>query len=447
MSSRPRLERDYTASDEYGEPTEHPPTVSRNSVAYRKAQKPQEEYDVPDNYYELNELASQSPKYGNVLEDRVSPRHSAEYRHGSRDGSDGLQDNITELPARPPLSDANVYPARSKELAVPSGRSIADVNNIRPPAPRDEVSRFATELYTISYLIIFSILGTLARLGLQALTFYPGAPVQVGVLWANFAGSIFMGFLQEDQHRFREHRRSFVFDPTKRNDVHMRQDGMALRQNDAAVSSEQKAPAKTTIPLYIGLATGFCGSLTSFSSFIRDTFLALSNNLAVPVSHISSAPISTSSVVPRNGGYSFMALCAVILTTTILCLGALRLGAHLALALDTLTPKIPRLFARKAMDRMAVFLKGQHGFGRVSWQSGRQIAQPTPLTKRKSSGGEMLYLHSYLRLLGACSVSTHHCTLTAEADGSLLEPLRSICLARLWKACFLTCNRYHWAVG
>ena len=361
MSSRPRLERGYTASDEYGEPTEHPPTGSKNSVAYHKAQ---EEYDVPDSYCELNELASHSPKYGTVLEDRVSPRHSAEYRHRPRDGSDGLQDNITELPAPPPLSDAHIYPASSKESAFPSGRPIAD-ENIRPPAPRDEVSRSATELYTISYLIIFSILGTLARLGLQALTFYPGAPVQVGVLWANFAGSVIVGFLQEDQKSFREHRRSFVFDPTKRNDVHMRQDGMALRQNAAAVSSEQKAPAKKTIPLYIGLATGFCGSLTSFSSFMRDAFLALSNNLPVPVSHISSAPISTSSVVPRNGGYGFMAICAVIISTTILCLGALRLGAHLALALDSLTPKLPRLFARKAMDRMVVFISWTAWLGAV----------------------------------------------------------------------------------
>ena len=373
MSSGSRLERDYTASDEYDDPAEQPPTGSRNSVAChvsqacRKTQEPQEEYDVPDNYYELNELATHILG-SNVLENPVSQRHSAENR---QTGFDGLQDNTTELAAPPPLTDANVYPASSKESALPSSLATADENKIRPPAPCEKVSRLATELYTISYLILFSILGTLARLGLQALTFYPGAPVQVGVLWANFAGSLVMGFLQEDQNLFREHYRPFAFNSAERNDVesNMRQDGTVLGQNNAVVqrqaSNEQKAATKKTIPLYVGLATGFCGSFTSFSSFIRDAFLALSNHLPVPVSHISSAPINARSVVPRNGGYSFMAICAVIITTTILSLGALRLGAHLAIALDSLTPKLSRLFARKTVDRMIVFVSWTAWLGSV----------------------------------------------------------------------------------
>ena len=355
------------ALDEYDEPAEQSPTGSRNSVAThvpqarRTAQEPQEEYDVPDNYYELNELESHSLVDENVLEDRVSQKHSAERRHKSRDGFDDLQDNITELAAPPPLSDANVYPASSKESALPSGRPIADQNNIWPPAPREKVSRRATELYTISYLILFSLLGTLARLGLQALTFYPGAPVQVGVLWANFAGSFVMGFLQEDQSLFREHCRQSVSDPTKRNDVerNMRQDGTQQ------ASREQQAATKKTIPSYIGLATGFCGSFTSFSSFMRDAFLALSNHLPVPVSHIPSAPINASGIVPRNGGYSFMAICAVMITTIVLCLGALRLGAHVAIALESLTPTVPQLFARKTVDRMTVLISWTAWLGAI----------------------------------------------------------------------------------
>lgn len=370
MSSWPRLERDHTASDEYDEPAEQPPTGSRNSVTRHQTQEPQEEYDVPDNNYELDELAAHFPG-SSVLEHRVSQRHSAENRLRSGDGFDGLQDNITELAAPPPLSDANEHPASSKESSLRSGLPIADETNIRPPAPREKVSRFATELYIISYLVFFSILGTLARLGLQALTFYPGAPVQVGVLWANFAGSLVMGFLLEDQNLFREHRRHCVSDRTKRNDVehNMRQDDTALRQNNAAMqkqaSSKQKAATKKTVPLYIGLTTGFCGSFTSFSSFMRDGFLALSNHLPLPVSHISSAPMNTSVVIPRNGGYSFMAICAVIITTIILCLGALRLGAHLAIAIDSLTSKIPRLSARKTVDRMIVFISWTGWLGAV----------------------------------------------------------------------------------
>ncbi|KAJ4304250.1 hypothetical protein N0V88_001863 [Collariella sp. IMI 366227] len=63
----------------------------------------------------------------------------------------------------------------------------------KPEEGKFEVSRFATQLYTISYLVLFSILGTLARLGLQALTTYPGTPVIFPSLWPNFAGSLIMG--------------------------------------------------------------------------------------------------------------------------------------------------------------------------------------------------------------------------------------------------------------
>src|SRR5436305_11274869 len=73
------------------------------------------------------------------------------------------------------------------------------------PSPiRQKTSSFATQLYTVSYLVLFSMLGTLARLGVQALTFYRGAPVVTSVLWANFGGSLIMGFLSEDRQLFKE---------------------------------------------------------------------------------------------------------------------------------------------------------------------------------------------------------------------------------------------------
>jgi hypothetical protein len=68
----------------------------------------------------------------------------------------------------------------------------------------DKPSATATKVYTISYLILFAILGTLARLGLQALTFFPGALIVFSELWANFAGTVVMGFLMEDRKLFLE---------------------------------------------------------------------------------------------------------------------------------------------------------------------------------------------------------------------------------------------------
>src|SRR5271168_3913106 len=70
--------------------------------------------------------------------------------------------------------------------------------------PTKRASEFVTQVYTISYLILFAILGTLARLGLQAITFYPAAPLVFSSLWPNFGGSLFMGFLSEDRMLFKE---------------------------------------------------------------------------------------------------------------------------------------------------------------------------------------------------------------------------------------------------
>ncbi|KAL6239727.1 hypothetical protein BDW75DRAFT_198131 [Aspergillus navahoensis] len=205
--------------------------------------------------------------------------------------------------------DEEAYPERGRNTRgpEPEHKSLPE---------REPLSPHATTLYTLSYLIFFSIFGTLARLGLQALTFYPGAPVVTGVLWANVGGSLLMGFFLEDKNVFREEWGTPNKDPSS-------------NSTSKAEESRRHTSVKKTIPLYIGVTTGFCGSFTSFSSFIRDTFLALSNDLL-------PADLSNASPTPRNGGYSFLALIAVVLTTVSLSLSALIAGSHLALALNHL---------------------------------------------------------------------------------------------------------------
>ncbi|KAJ9637710.1 hypothetical protein H2199_007201 [Coniosporium tulheliwenetii] len=196
------------------------------------------------------------------------------------------------------------------------------------------------QLYTISYLILFSILGTLARVGIQWLTFYPGAPVITPVLWSNFAGSLFLGFLSEDQRLFR----------CPRN-----------RSKNEAAARTAHAKVKKTIPLYVGLATGFCGSLTSFSTFMRDAFLALSNDLPTPPSTASptadpGADTLASSTAPRNGGCSVLAVLAVVILTVSLSLSALKFGAHIAAALDPYTPSLSPLLTSTLLNRVLAVL-------------------------------------------------------------------------------------------
>ncbi|KAI0390405.1 CrcB-like protein-domain-containing protein [Xylariaceae sp. FL0594] len=258
--------------------------------------------------------------------------------------------NITEVSAVGPVQDQN-------ELFGLDGRSIEErAATTRPrPCPRTEgqvaekptVSKWLTELYTVSYLIFFAILGTLARLGLQALTFYPGAPVLFSSVWPNLAGSLFIGFLAEDGNLFR-----FGWGIST---VAAERQGRSKKNEESASASASDTPAqkkahlavKKTIPLYVGLATGFCGSFTSFSSFMRDLLLAVANDLPAP---------DGTAVPSRNGGYSFLALLAVALGTISLSFSGFYVGAQLASGLASVTPSLPYGLTRKIVDPLAVLL-------------------------------------------------------------------------------------------
>lgn len=302
----------------------------------------EEEYDLPDEYQNLDEVKEPSP-----IESSDVPRpqgyledHPSDTAHSDRRRSRQHHGPIPQ----------------QKEVPSQSLRHL-DTAKRTSSARRQRVSRLATELYTISYLIFCSILGTLARLGLQALTFYPGAPVATGVLWANVAGCFIMGFLAEDRKLFgsKDGARTLSTPPIQLSQSQRDQE----QAPSLEASRESQSSGKKTNPLYIGLSTGFCGSLTSFSSFIRDAFLALANALPIPISHtsISSSTISpASNIVPRNGGYSFMALLAVIITTVALSISGLAVGAQLAVAAERYTRSINYHFARRIVDRAIVVL-------------------------------------------------------------------------------------------
>ncbi|UPX14764.1 uncharacterized protein EKO05_0005236 [Ascochyta rabiei] len=213
------------------------------------------------------------------------------------------------------------------------------------------MARCLTKVYTISFLVFFAIWGTLARLGLQALTSYPGAPLIFSELWANVAGSFVMGFLSEDTQLFREE-----WGSTSRGvDTAQPEEEPAGGHRDLEKQRDRASHSKVkkTIPLYVGLTTGFCGSFTSFSSFVRDVFLGMSNDLPAPAYHPTSSPTT---LVHRDAGYSVMALLAVVFITVALCYCALRMGAHLAVYLDPMTPTLPFRFTRRVVDPLFVFL-------------------------------------------------------------------------------------------
>ncbi|KAK8057477.1 hypothetical protein PG996_011414 [Apiospora saccharicola] len=318
-------------TQEYGHP--HSSHSTGQGSRHRRASSGSRfDYDEPDSYANVAEASATAP---------VENRDDAEiYRHhSSLERTRSLDQQYSrDQQRRRRDSDAKA------DKQVP-GKQQPDTY---------EVSRLATQLYTISYLILFSIFGTLARLGLQALTYYPGAPVATGVLWPNFTGCIVMGFLSEDRKLFLNewgtpnYHQQIQQAKKAREDEESGNSSPGRAQVDLAAAKKAHMATKKTIPLYIGLATGFCGSFTSFSSFIRDVFLALSNDL--------TTPDGGSTTVPRNGGYSFMAMLAVILTTVSLSISGLFVGAHLAICLEPVLPSLPFFATRKFVDRISVLL-------------------------------------------------------------------------------------------
>ncbi|KAL8761892.1 MAG: hypothetical protein Q9184_002023 [Pyrenodesmia sp. 2 TL-2023] len=301
---------------------------------------PREEvYEAQENYEGLNKVKAPPP----VEEPEV------ERPQGYLEGRRSTTTHTGRVRDREPRHDGDAFAKDERQSLSPS--HLSPKRKRATSAIRPRVSHWATELYTVSHLIFFSILGTLARLGLQALTFYPGAPVQTGVLWANVAGSLIIGFLIEDRKLFHAHPSSSTPYLLTRSTRQISHDEEQQKRQ-----SSPPPPNKKIIPLYIGLATGFCGSFTSFSSFMRDAFLALANALPVPVSHFSNSSNKPAFNVHRNGGYSLMALLAVVITTLALSISALIVGAQLALAVEPYTPSIPYSFARKIVDRGIVLL-------------------------------------------------------------------------------------------
>ncbi|KAI7529711.1 hypothetical protein KC331_g15071 [Hortaea werneckii] len=363
--------------------------VSWSSQATSKSKGKRASYQIPSDVANLDEVAVPyplGPSRTDSLERRrgIEQSQKREHKSNSRPASNRRQYpenyDLTEVDAPPPIrkqsQPAAELPSQEPQERSPDDADDADTesSSAQPPwaqrhpeeylpkeRPPPRVPLALTELYIISYLTFFSILGTLARLGMQWLTFYPGAPVVTPVIWANFAGSLLMGFLAEDQGLFR--------DAWTTSDTEKHAGGRSHPSDVERLNKSERAKVKKTIPLYIGLATGFCGSLTSFSSFARDFFLALSNNLPTPIDHpgtlAAGAPPSTTSTVSRNGGYSFESWTAAVITTVALSLGGLIAGADLALFLEPLTPRIPKKFTRIFLDPFMVILAAGCWLGAV----------------------------------------------------------------------------------
>ena len=306
----------------------------------------------------LTELAAGPPvSEGSNSEDPLEIRQSrAESRRLSQPSHLSRDEELTEVAGGEPCArgrDEEVGEGRGgrggENATAQPGHVKRDCLNKLDRTDQSESnftrSQFATELYVHGYLIFYSILGVLARLGVKAITLYPGAPAISPVLWANFGGSLFFGFLAEDQRLFREE-----WGRIEESSFHNSKRSSSESQDVLSMTKKKHLGVKKTIPLYIGLSTGFCGSFTSFSAFISDAFLALSNSLRSP-----DTP-STNAIPHRHDGYSVNAVLAIIILHVTVSLSALHFGAHIALAFDHFTPSLPFQFCRRLLDPLSTFL-------------------------------------------------------------------------------------------
>ncbi|KEQ92597.1 hypothetical protein AUEXF2481DRAFT_31855 [Aureobasidium subglaciale EXF-2481] len=271
-------------------------------------------------YENLDELAGPAPEQ--------NPEEGSNYRHSNLEDEREGEDE-EKLHGRPPGTDTRWEHSAARSSAGDPDRFI--------------------KFKVWSHLVLCSILGTLARLGLQALTRYPGAPIPNTELWANIGGSFVMGFIREDRLLFRKHWANAKI--PRESTRTSKEEGSS--EPDIKAISESFLAAKATIPAYIGVTVGFCGSFTSFSSFIRDVFLALSNDLNT--ASISSM-IVTSTPEARSGGYSVMAVLGVLIVEITTCLGALSFGAHMATFLHPFADSVSSINMEKYLDVLASIL-------------------------------------------------------------------------------------------
>ncbi|KAJ5569214.1 hypothetical protein N7450_011700 [Penicillium hetheringtonii] len=127
--------------------------------------------------------------------------------------SSGSEDNLNEVAARARsatrprnnsgshIQEAKTDPTQADNVELQA--SGAHLGATSDKSTGDRLSKIVRTTCIVGYLVLFSFVGTLLRIAIECLTFYPGTPVNTSVLWANVGGSFIMGFLSEDQEIFR----------------------------------------------------------------------------------------------------------------------------------------------------------------------------------------------------------------------------------------------------
>jgi fluoride ion exporter CrcB/FEX len=151
-------------------------------------------------------------------------------------------------------------------------------------------------------IAVFAMAGAIAREGIEHLTLFHGSFTESGLVWANFGGCIVMGWVNATN----------LFENVEK----------------------ERGVTKKQLPLFLGIGTGFCGSLTSFSTLMLEGFLYGANQNDTKLGY-------------PNVGYGVQSVMSIGLINFGLSFAGLKVGHHLAdlVPLPPLSSKVERLLS------------------------------------------------------------------------------------------------------
>ncbi|ODM19958.1 hypothetical protein SI65_04944 [Aspergillus cristatus] len=119
--------------------------------------------------------------------------------------------NLDEVAAPPPIFDRSEKSIRhgqylenqhSPNTQLETEQPVVAVKHDENSKAEQYRSKFLRMTYIVSYLIMSSFVGTMLRMVIESLTFYPGTPVNTSVLWANLGAALSWDFLVKTKNYF-----------------------------------------------------------------------------------------------------------------------------------------------------------------------------------------------------------------------------------------------------
>lgn len=196
-------------------------------------------------------------------------------------------------------SELSIAEEESLSSALPEGFKYENENE-KPPKSKHAIFVKTQKYYPVILNIVHgSIWGVLVRKGLMALTSYKGSFLS-GVIWANFTACIVMGLAIDGENLWLK------------------------------LLEEDEYSAKGAIPVYTGLTTGFCGTVSSFSSVMLEAF-----------NKAADTEIGVYYQYP-NGAYGIMEFLAVVLAQFGMSVIGFHIGKHILEMMDKHLPQLDK---------------------------------------------------------------------------------------------------------